>query len=475
VLLVVILVPVVLGALTLAVPSPRARAWFVPVGAVIHAGLTAWIVISPPPPMFGRWLAMGPLGRIIVALLSAQYLACAFYVPGYLAARSERPNRIFCASLIALNGTMSLVALSHHLGLMWVGIETSTLATAPLIYFQRSPRSLEATWKYLLIGSVGIAFALFGSFFLASAAFHQGLPTSLLFEDLVREAGRLSRPWLHTAFVILLVGYGTKIGLAPMHTWKPDVYGEAPGVVGALLAGGMTTCAFCALLRFVQIMNAAGDGELARGLLLTFGLISIAVAAAFMIRQRDFKRMLAYSSVEHMGIVAVGLGLGGLATYGALLHILNNSFGKGVLFMSAGNMHRAYGSKLTADVHGALHRVPVSAGLFLAGFLAIAGSPPFGLFVSELTIVRTAFAAERYWIAATFLGLLAAVFIGMGAVVLRVVQGPPVPEARCDAEPLATVVPAMACLAVVLVLGIYVPAWLDSGLHHAASFVEMQP
>ncbi len=133
------------------------------------------------------------------------------------------------------------------------GIETSTLATAPLIYFNRTPRSLEATWKYLLIGSVGIAFALLGSFFLAYAALHNGLHTSLLFEDLVRDAAQLSKPWLHAAFVLLLVGYGTKMGLAPMHTWKPDAYGEAPGVVGALLAGAMTTASFCALLRFIQI------------------------------------------------------------------------------------------------------------------------------------------------------------------------------------------------------------------------------
>ena len=372
-LLALVVMPIVLGALALVVPWARVRAWLVPAGAVVHAALTAVVVISPPSPMFDRWMTLGELGRVIVAILSAQYLVCSFYVPGYLAARPERPNRVFCACLIALGGTMSLVAVSHHLGLMWVGIETSTLVTAPLIYFHRTPRSLEATWKYLLIGSVGIAFALYGSFFLASAALHNGLSTSLLFEDMVHDAARMSKPWLHAAFVILLIGYGTKIGLAPMHTWKPDVYGEAPGIVGALLAGGLTTCAFCALLRFVQIMNAAGDGELARSLLLAFGLLSIAVAAAFMIRQRDYKRMLAYSSVEHMGIVAFGLGIGGLGTYGALLHILSNSFGKGVLFLAAGNLHRTYGSKLAAEVSGAIHRVPASASLLLAGFFAITG------------------------------------------------------------------------------------------------------
>lgn len=473
-LLALVVIPIVLGACVLLVPSPRARAWLVPASAVLHAALTAVVVISPPPPIADRWLTFGPLGRLIVALLSAQFLVCSFYVPGYLAMRSERPNRVFCACLIALNGTMSLVAVSHHLGLMWVGIETSTLATAPLIYFHRTQRSLEATWKYLLIGSVGIAFALFGSFFLASAAFHNGLHTSLLFEDMVRDAARLSKPWLHAAFVLLLVGYGTKIGLAPMHTWKPDVYGEAPGVVGALLAGGLTTCALCALLRFVQIMNAAGDGELARSLLLAFGLLSIGVAAAFMIRQRDYKRMLAYSSVEHMGIVAVGLGIGGLGTYGALLHIVNNSFGKGVLFLAAGNLHRSYGSKLTADVGGAIHRVPVSASLFLAGFFAITGSPPFGLFLSELAIVQAAFRSGQYWAAGLFLGLLATVFIGMGAVVVRVVQGPAPAGTRREREPLLTIVPAACCLAIVLVLGIYMPPWLDAGLRAAAGFVEMR-
>jgi hydrogenase-4 component F len=474
VLLALVLLPIALGLCALLVRSAQTRAWLVPASAVAHAALTAIVVIAPPDPLFERWLTLGPLGRVILAILSAQYLACSFYVPGYLGARPERSNRIFCACLIALNGTMSLVAVSHHLGLMWVGIETSTLATAPLIYFHRSSRSLEATWKYLLIGSVGIAFALFGSFFLASAAFHNGLDTSLLFEDMVHDAARLSKPWLHAAFVILLIGYGTKIGLAPMHTWKPDVYGEAPGVVGALLAGGMTTCALCALLRFVQIMNAAGEGDLARSLLLAFGLLSIGVAAAFMIRQRDFKRMLAYSSVEHMGIIVVGVGIGGLGTYGALLHILNNSFGKGVMFMAAGNLQAAYGSKLTDDVSGALHRVPASACLFLVGFFAIAGSPPFGLFLSELSIVRAAFDSGQYWTAALFLALLATVFIGMGAVVLRVVQGPAPPGGR-QREPLLTVVPAVCCLAVVLVLGIYIPPWLDSALRDAVSFVEMHP
>src|SRR5205085_6792712 len=214
------------------------------------------------------------------------------YVPTYLRLRPERPNRVFCAALLAFLAMMTLITESHHLGLMWVALEANTLASAPLLYFNRNPRSLEATWKYLLIGSVGIALALFGSFFLAYAALQGGMGTSLLFEDLVREAPRLSRPWLHSSFVLLLVGYGTKMGLAPMHTWKPDAYGEAPGLVGALLAGGLTNCAFLAILRFVHIEQAAHDADFARRIMVFMGLFSMALAAVFMVRQRDFKRML---------------------------------------------------------------------------------------------------------------------------------------------------------------------------------------
>jgi hydrogenase-4 component F len=474
VLLLVIAAPIALGIVALVTPSPRWRPWLVPAGGVIHTTLTAIILTTDlGQPMFASWLALGALGRLLLGFLSVQFLVCSFYVPGYLALRAERPNRMFCAALLILIGTMTAVVISHHLGLMWVAIETSTLTTAPLIYFHQNPRSLEATWKYLLIGSVGVALALFGSFFLAYAAVHAGLDSSLLFEDLVRDAPRLSKPWLHSAFVVLLVGYGTKVGLAPMHTWKPDAYGEAPGLVGALLAGGLTSCAFCALLRFVQICYAAGDGALARQLLLVLGMVSMAVAAVFMARQRDYKRMLAYSSVEHMGIIAFGIGIGGLGTFGALLHLINNGFAKGVMFLTAGNIHRAFGSKTTDGTAGAIRRVPASGALFLAGFFAVTASPPFGLFLSELTVLRAAFAASHYWEAGVFLALLAIVFMGMGSTVVRVVQGvPPASAAGAYREPVLTVAPAVAFLALVLALGVYVPGWLHRALTDAAAFVE---
>src|SRR5438270_1846288 len=215
------------------------------------------------------------------------------------------------------------------------------------------------------------------------------------------------------------------MGLAPMHTWKPDAYGEAPGLVGTLLAGGVTSCAFLAILRVYQICRAGTEAEFAQEIMIVIGLVSMAVDAVFMARQRDFKRMLAYSSVEHMGILVLGVGIGGMAVYGALLHLINNGLTKGVLFLSAGNIHRAYGSKLTDDVQGAIRRVPLSGGLFLAGFLAITGSPPFGPFISEFTIVSAALGSGQFLTGGLFLLLLGIVFLGMGATVLAVVQGEP--------------------------------------------------
>ncbi|HEV8247640.1 MAG TPA: proton-conducting transporter membrane subunit, partial [Polyangiaceae bacterium] len=176
----------------------------------------------------GEWLVLDDIGRLILAFTSLLFFLCAIYARGYLALYPERPNRVFCACLLGFIGMLTLVIEAQHLGLMWVAIETTTLMSAPMLYFHRDPRSLEATWKYLLIGSVGIALALLGSFFLAYSALHSGLKPSLLLGDMVRDAAQLSRPWLRSAFIILFIGYGTKMGLAPMHTWKPDAYGEAP-------------------------------------------------------------------------------------------------------------------------------------------------------------------------------------------------------------------------------------------------------
>ncbi|MBI4082513.1 MAG: hydrogenase [Candidatus Lambdaproteobacteria bacterium] len=470
----IFIVPALAALAAVSIPQNRLRPFVLPVAGLAHLAVVAALLAASPAPALG-WLLLDPLGKVVLPTVSVLFFCSALYAPAYLRLRDDRPNRAFVTSLLLLLATMSLISVSQHVGLMWVAVEATTLGSGPLIYFNRNPQSLEAAWKYLLICSVGVALALLGTFFLAFAAVQGGAETSLLLADLVRTAGQHSKPWLNAAFVTLLVGYGTKMGLAPLHSWKPDAYGEAPGIVGALLAGGLTSCAFLAILRVVKVMNAAGLGAFSANLLVGIGLFSMTMAAVFMVRQRDYKRMLAYSSVEHMGILALGVGLGGAGAFGSLLHLINNALTKGVLFLSSGNIHRAYGSKSIDNVSGALTRLPASAALFLAGFIAITGSPPFGPFVSEFTILRAAFETQRFAIGGAFLLLLLTVFIGMGATVLAVVQGRPPAEAAAGTfrDSAQTVLPIALLLLLVLGLGVYLPPPLQALLQEAAAYLEV--
>jgi hydrogenase-4 component F len=466
--------PVLLAILAMLVPSNRYRPWLLPVAGVAHAVSTAIVLLQPRWCYQNEWLVLDPVGKIVLINVSLLYLLCSFYAVGYLHHRKERQNRVFTSCLLAFIGLLSLVVWSRHLGLMWVAIEGTTLMTAPLIYFNHSPRSIEATWKYLMVGSVGIALALLGTFFLAYSSLQGGLPATLDFRVFLANGPMLSKPWLRAAFILLLIGYGTKMGLAPMHTWKPDAYGEAPGVVGALLAGGMTSGAFLALTRIWQICGVAGETAFSSRILLGMGLFSMATAGIFMLSQRDFKRMLAYSSIEHMGILAIGLGIGMPALFGTLFHVVTNTMTKGLLFLSAGNIHRAYASKSTDQVMGALRRLPLSGALFLIGFLAITGSPPFGPFASLFSILNSAFEAGRPGVGAAFLVFMLLVFTGMGITVLKVVQGEaPDETARSDyRDGFLTSAPALLFLVIILVLGIMVPAPLKALLDEAVSFMK---
>ena len=247
----------------------------------------------------------------------------------------------------------------------------------PLLHFNGTPRAFEATWKYLLVGGTGIALSLLGSLCLGYASLHGGGEGDLTFVALMSQGAGLSRPWVLIAWVLLLVGYGTKMGLAPMHTWKPDAYGEAPGIVGAILAGGVTSVAFTAILRVRSVIGSAGAGVIADRTLLAIGLFSMLVAALFLLGTRDYKRMLAYSSVEHMGILTIGASLGPAGVAAALFHVWSNGLTKGALFLSAGNIRRAAGSPSMDDVRGMAMLTPRSATIFVTGMFAVTALSAF--------------------------------------------------------------------------------------------------
>lgn len=479
-----IVIPAAVGIVAFFVESDRLRRILLVCAALAHTtlSLTTWLV--PPAPALGGWLAEDALGRLIETLTSVLFLAASFYGVAYLREERSRPHSdfeegflfsnareaTFTGCLLLFLAAMTLVTVSQQLALLWVAVEGTTLASAPLIFFHRHHRSLEATWKYLLICSVGIAFALLGIFFLAVAASDPGSSTiSLMVDDLRTNAHHLNVPWLKAAFVLLLVGYGTKMGLAPFHTWLPDAHSEAPSVASALLSGALLNCAFLGILRTQEICVAGGLADFSDKLLLVFGLLSMAVAAVFIAGQTDYKRMLAYSSVEHMGILAVGVGLGGAAVFGAVLHLINHSLTKAMLFLVAGNLLAVYRTKSTAGVAGALTALPVSGALWLLGLFAITGSPPFGPFLSEFTIVKAALDQGQTFVAVIFLVILAVILGAMAAPALTMAQGTPgehvlpVPG-RSFA---LSAVPVLLGIAV-LMMGVYVPPVLTRALREAA-------
>jgi hydrogenase-4 component F len=483
-ILLVILIPALAGTAAFFIGSDPLRRGLLVSTAIVQFALSVGTWLEPPTPALNGWLAEDALGRLFMTLTSALFLASSFYAVAYL--REERSQShsdfeegflfsnareaSFTGCLLFFLAAMTLVTLSQHLGLLWVAVEATTLASAPLIYFHRHHRSLEATWKYLLICSVGIALALLGIFFLAVAATSPGTGTvSLVLKDLLSDAPHLNRLWLKAAFVLMLVGYGTKMGLAPFHTWLPDAHSEAPSVASALLSGALLNCAFLGILRIHQICVASGLVDFSERLLLVLGLLSMAVAAIFITGQVDYKRMLAYSSIEHMGILAVGVGLGGAGLFGAMLHVINHSLTKVMLFMVAGNLLAVYHTKIAKNVSGALQVLPVSGLLWVLGFLAITGSPPFGPFLSEFTILKAALDQGRSFVAIAYLIFLAIIVAGMATPVLAMAQGTPdsnvvVPAGRGVA---LSAVPAVLGAAILL-MGIYVPPVLSRTLHEAA-------
>ncbi len=471
--------PFVAGILAFVLPGRSFRRGLWVLAAIGHTLLTVTCLVAPPPPVLSGWLGLDAPGLLFLALTSLLFLAASVYGIGYLRQADQEggheSDRVYIGCLLVFLSAMTLATTCQHMGLLWIAIEATTLSSAPLIYFHRNARSLEATWKYLLICSVGIALALMGTFCLALAA-ADGETLLLVVKDLVAAGGTLNSVWVKVAFLLLLVGYGTKMGLAPLHTWLPDAHSEAPSPVSALLSGALLNCAFLGIFRGLQICISAGLGDFARGLLLGFGILSMLVAAIFLLRPIDFKRMLAYSSVEHMGILSVGIGLGGAGTSAALFHAVNHSLTKGMLFLVAGNIVAVYKTKSVNQVQGMLRRIPLSGILWVAGFLAITGSPPFGTFLSEFAILRASVVQGHVFIMVVYLILLALAFIGMAGAFLRMAQGPcETLTPTHEKERALAIIPPAILGAGVLLLGLYVPPQLMAMFEQAARTLEGTP
>lgn len=439
--------------------------------ATLHLGLVVSFWVKTPMPFEPLSLELDGAGQLVLTVASIVFFAVSLYTPGYLLGKGMEVTKTYVACALVMLGAMTISASTLHLGILWVAVEASTLAGAPLLAHRTTPSKLEATWKYLLLCSVGVALALLGTIFLGIGATQTPTPISgLTVSELTRVAPEISGVWLRMAFVLLLVGYGTKMGLAPVNAWVPDAYSEAPSTASALFSGAISNTAFLGIWRSTAVMNEAGLGDFAGNLLIGFGMTSLLLAAVFILKQKDLKRMLAYSSVENYGLLALGLGLGGVGAYGSMLHMVAHSLAKAMLFMVAGNILVACGTRSVKDLGGLLARAPKTGVIFAAGFFAVAGSPPFMLFWSELSILRATM--QRPFVAVLSVAILGVIFIGMTNICIKVLQGVPavgtaVPERA--AEPASTFIPPLLLAVALLILGLYIPPALDKVIIGAAS------
>lgn len=452
------LIPFVAGGSAFFLPRASGRALLVVTGAV-HLLLSIFLWIYRPGAVFDDYFAVTPEGLLSLLVISLLFFLVSIYTVAYLRAAAIRSERIFSGSLLLFLSTMTMVTLSDHIMVMWIAIEATTLASAPLIYTHRSAASLEATWKYVVICSVGIALALLGSVLIALSMDLGGVDAPLAFSSLTAVARRLNPLWLKTGFVFILVGYGTKMGLAPMHTWLPDAHSEAPSPASALLSGVLLNCAYLGIFKTHRIMQAAGLEIFAGTILMAFGLVSMLAAATFILKQTEYKRLLAYSSIENMGIIAFGTGVGGLGAYGALVCLIHHSLIKSSLFLSSGNILLGYGSRLIESTGELAKMMPRTFVAFFGGFVAIAGFPPFGIFLGELFITLGAFRAGHFWAAGLFLFSICVIFAGFANHVMKVSFGGIGAVTRLTEKP-SMVWPQYALLLTSLLLCLWMPETL---------------
>jgi hydrogenase-4 component F len=415
---------------------------------------------SGPHLYWANYIVLDMPGAWILLCGAVVYLLAAIHSIGYMRLLGEDKKLWAFYALFALFAlTIFASAVMNNAGLYWIAIELTTLVSTFLIGFERAAESIEAAWKYIIIVSAGISLALLGTvLFYWSGSFVLG-PTYEMTWDVLRQAAPRMDPKLVTlSYLLVLVGYGTKVGLAPMHTWLPDAHSESPAPISAMLSGALLNGAMLGIVRYLSIAQEAGIGVLARTTLVAFGIVSVIVGALFIVRQSGIKRLMAYSSVEHMGVVALGFGFGGpLGIAGALYHMLNHSLNKSLMFFGAGNMMRSFGSKEIGTMRNVWSRFPVQGALWLAGAVAITGAPPFGLFLSELMILRAGFGQSFDWAAYVMLVLLIVIFVGfLNHFRLMYFEGAETNESHQDVSAWC-IAPMWLALIPLLVFGIWWP------------------
>ena len=467
----VLVVPAVAAALLALLPGYRMTARLNVVATALTLLCALSLLLGKPQPnsylliddLYGTFIVLTTFVGFTTSIFSASYIGHELEI-GRLAPPFVR---FYHAMYQVLMFAMNLALVANNIGLMWVAIELATLTTVLMVGIYRTHEALEAAWKYFILGSVGIALALFGTILIYMAArpvVGEGLD-AMVWTVLVNRAGAFDPALLNVAFVFLLLGYGTKVGLAPLHAWLPDAHAEGPTPISAVLSGLLLNVALYALLRFKMLM-AANAAALAPGpLMVTLGLLSLVFAAFMLYRRRDIKRLFAYSSIEHMGIIAFAFGMGGpLANFAGLLHMTMHSLTKSAIFFAVGHVAQVKGTQRIGDMGGLTESHPVLGWGLILGVVAIAGLPPLGIFTSEFLVVTSTFARAPLLAVILVFGILvalAALFLRLNSIAFGEPRGP-------TGKAQASYVPMFAHLALVLAAGIYMPPALVNWFQNVA-------
>ncbi|HTZ55772.1 MAG TPA: proton-conducting transporter membrane subunit [Candidatus Acidoferrum sp.] len=470
----IIAIPIIAAGLSLVLPSRITRV-LTAIAGVATAGCILGIVTATAE----GHTVLDALSALFLIPVGIVYGTVGIYSTWYVRAESigadgdERYRREFLALTNAFACAEAVIPLLTNMAGLWVALEVTTILAALLVRLQGTEASLEAAWKYILIASCGLALGLIGVVVLyASGTAVFGSHYAPEWSNYIAMAGKLNGDALRLAFLLALIGFGTKMGLAPMHTWLPDAHGAGPTPTSAMLSGVLLSDALYVITRFASIANAAFGPTMTQRLFFIVGLLSLFIGAFFLLQQRDIKRMLAYSSIEHMGIVACGLAFGvHLAVAGALLHVINHAATKTLAFFGAGRLAARFGTREIAGITGGVAVMPVSGTLFALAGLALAGMPPFGTFRSEIMVLTGGFSAGGWPIAAVVLGLLLVAFTGLVRWTMGVTAGY-LPEGMSRGErDLGAIGSMLLTFIVVLGLGLFVPAHLSALLERASEII----
>jgi hydrogenase-4 component F len=426
-------------------------------------------------------LRIDDLGLVFLVLLVVLTLAVSIYTVGWLRQALTVGNmkaetlRLYFALVHLFVATMIVAVLADNLGVLWIAMEGTTITSAILVGYHGHHHGLEAAWKYIIVTTIGISFGLFGTVLVyAAAAASQGSAgaAGMSWSSIMKIAPTLDPGIVRIGFVFVMIGYGTKAGLAPMHLWLPDAHSQAPTPVSALLSGVLIKCALLGIIRFQTIAAAACGPAFPGGVLLIFGLSSVVVATPFILTQHDIKRLLGYHSVEHVGIVALGLGFGGaVGTYGALLHVVNHGITKALAFFAAGTAIARYNTRDMRIIRGLLGVAPIGATLLMLAALSLAGVPPFSIFVSELMVLRAGIGQGHWVVIAIFLAMVVTIFAGLLHHASAMAFGEPPAAVDRDAEAWSPLVGMVLLAVFMILLGLSVPGSIHVPLQRATEIV----